>query len=97
MPVTIIALVTVNEDEPMALAKYFEVTNPLLEKAQAKIIQRFEVKTALAGSKPSKSVVIVEYPNHDAVSHVFDSEEYKNVIEYRDKAFSTYQVSIVSN
>lgn len=96
LPVTVVALVSVNDDAPHALARYFAVTTPLLEKAGAKIVQRFLVSEDLVGAKPAQSMIIVEYPSREAVSLVFDSPEYQGIIEDRDKAFSTYQVSLVA-
>jgi uncharacterized protein (DUF1330 family) len=95
MPVTVIALVTITEDAPMALAAYFNVTDPLLKKAGAKIVKRFEINEVIVGRRPAKSVVIVEYPDRASVDLVFGSPEYKSVIPMRDQAFSDYQVSIV--
>jgi len=97
MSVTVIALVTINEEAPVALAAYLEVTGPLLEKAGAKIVKRFEISEAVVGQQPAQSVVIVEYPNRDAVSQVFESDEYQSVKVIRDEAFTNYQISIVGD
>ena len=94
-PVKVIALITISEDAPMALAAYFNVTAPLLEKAGAKIVKRFEINEVVVGHRPAKTVVIVEYPNRAAVDMVFKSPEYQSIIPMRDQAFSDYQVSIV--
>lgn len=96
MSVTIVALVTINEDEPQALAKYLAVTMPLLEKAGAKIVQRFEVQEMVVGHRPAKTIMVVEYPDRSAIDWVFKSAEYQSVKEIRDVAFLDYQVSIVS-
>lgn len=97
MAVKVIALVTINDDAPLALAQYLDVTTPLLEKAGAKIIQRFTLNEAVVGKRPAQSVVIVEYPSKEAVSDVFDSTEYQAIKSVRDRAFSNYQVSIVAD
>lgn len=95
-PVTVIALVTIAEDNPMALAEYFRVTGPLLERAGARITKRFQVNEAVVGGAPAQSVLMVEYPSRAAVDMVFGSPEYQSIIPVRNKAFLTYQVSIVS-
>lgn len=96
MPIQVLALVTVNDDEPAALAKYLEATGPLLERAGGQIVQRFNVNQVVVGNRPAKSVIIVEYPSMEAVDMVFQSDEYKQIIPYRDKAFKDYHVSVVT-
>lgn len=97
MTVTVIAMVTVNENQPMALAQYLQATGPLLESAQAKIVRRFKVEEPVVGQKPSQTMIVVEYPDRAAVDYVFQSDIYKSITEVRDLAFETYQVSIVTN
>ena len=96
-PVTVIALLTIAENAPMALAEYLRVTAPLLERAGARITKRFQISEMVAGTAPAQSVLMVEYPSRAAVDQVFNSPEYKSIIPIRDKAFLTYQVSIVTD
>lgn len=96
MSVTVIALLSISEDQPIALGKYLSVTEPLLEKAGAKIIRRFKMTQAVVGIAPSITAVLVEYPNIDAIRSVFESDEYLAIKSVRDQAFSYYSVSIAS-
>ena len=59
--VKVFALVTFNEDEALALAKYLEITEPLLKREGARIIERFSLEDDVVGHRPAKSVIIVEY------------------------------------
>ena len=97
MAVTVVALVTVNDNEPWALGEYFRVTGPLLERAGAEIVQRFTVNEVVVGHRPAKTVVIVKYPDRAAVESVFGSAEYQAIKPIRDRAFSDYHVSIASD
>ena len=97
MAVTVVALVTVNDNEPWALGEYFRVTGPLLERAGAEIVQRFTVNEVVVGHRPAKTVVIVKYPDRAAVESVFGSAEYQAIKPVRDRAFSDYHVSIASD
>lgn len=97
MSVKVIALVTINEDQPQALAAYLEATGPLLQGSGAKIVQRFTLTEAVVGNRPAQSLIIVDYPNREAVDLVFQSDAYKNIIPVRDKAFRNYQVTVVSS
>ena len=93
-PVKVFALVTFNEDQAQALARYLEITEPLLQREGAKIIERFSLEDDVIGQRPAKAVIIVEYPSRQAVDNVFSSPEYQTAIPFRDKAFATYSVHI---
>ncbi|WP_425655739.1 DUF1330 domain-containing protein [Roseobacter sp. EG26] len=97
MPVKVLALVTINEHQPRALASYLKATGPLLEAVGAKIVQRFTVSEAVVGKKPAQSVMIVDYPNREAVGLVFGSQIYQDIIPIRDTAFIDYHVSVVAD
>lgn len=96
MTVTVLALLTVNDAEPRALARYFAITAPLLDAAGARITHRFTVNEAVVGHRPARMAVIVEYPDEAAVRSVFDSPAYRAIGPVRDAAFLDYSVSIVS-
>lgn len=94
MTVTVVALLSINEDDPAALAEYFRITTPLLERARARIVKRFILQEVIVGRRPAQMAVIVEYPDRAAVDMVFQSGEYRSAIPARDRAFLTYEVSI---
>lgn len=91
-PVKVFALVTFDESQSQALAKYLEITEPLLARSGARIVERLNLEDEIVGDRPAKSVIIVEYPDREAVDQVFSSEEYAAAIPFRDAAFSTYSV-----
>lgn len=97
MTVTVIALVTVNDEAPAALAAYLKIAEPLLRAVGGRIVQRFAIEEAIVGQRPARTVLIVEYPDRAAVDLVFRSAEYRSIIPFRDAAFLDYQVSIVEN
>ena len=61
MTATVIALVTLREDQQLALSEYLRVTEPLLKKAGGRVVKRFEINEVIVGHRPARSVVIVEY------------------------------------
>lgn len=95
MTVNVVALLTTNDNEPQALAHYFSVALPLLEKVGAKILQRYAVSEVVIGREPAKSVLIVEYPDRAAVDAVFASADYEALKPIRDRAFLEYSVSVI--
>lgn len=94
MPVTVVALLTINEAEPAALAEYFRITTPLMERAKARMVKRFTLQEVIVGKRPAQMAVLVEYPDREAVDMVFKSSEYRTAIPARDRAFLKYEISI---
>jgi uncharacterized protein (DUF1330 family) len=94
MTVTVLAMVTFAENQEAALSRYLEVTAPLLEQAKATVISMFDLNEAVVGHRPAKRMIVVEYPSRAAVDLVFESPEYKALIPTRDRAFTSYDISI---
>lgn len=97
MSVLVVGLVSINTAEQDALAEYLRVTTPLLEKVGAKMKQQFQIVETVIGDPIAESVMVVEYPSLEAMDGVFGSDGYKAAIPYRDRAFRTYNVSVVSS
>lgn len=96
MSVYVIACLTPNPDRPDDYQTYIKVAMALLEKVGGKLSQQFPVGDVVVGNKPAETIMVVEYPDIAAVHSLFQSEEYKALIPVRDRAFTTYSVSIVS-
>ena len=94
MTAKVIAMVTINEDQPQALAKYLELTEPVLERVGAKITERFKIREEIVGEKPAETIIIVDYPSRTAIDEVFSSSEYMQAAPFRDAAFSTYSIHV---
>lgn len=97
MPVTVVALTTIDEDNLEALSTYIGTTGPLLEQANARIVGRYAVGKTIVGVPNASTVTIVEYPDQAAVDSVFESAEYGWLHEVRAKAFKHYQVMQVED
>lgn len=96
MTITVLAMVTIAEDQDAALTHYLDVTPPLLERANASITCMFDLNEAVVGQRPAKRMILVEYPDRAAVDMVFESAEYKALIPTSDIAFSSYDISIAT-
>lgn len=95
MSVYVIACLTVNPDYPEDHQIYTDTAMPLMAKVGGKLSQHFPVGDVVVGSKPAEAIMVVEYPDIEAVHAFFQSAEYKALIPTRDRAFTTYNVSIV--
>lgn len=95
MTVLVVACLSPNPEEGTALAAYFDVALPLIEEAGGRVVQSFDLDRALVGPKPADKMLIVEYPDMGTLDEVFQSDAYQAVIPQRDRAFSTYSVSVI--
>jgi uncharacterized protein (DUF1330 family) len=101
--VIVLGFVTIAEDAPEALAAYLEATGPLLQRVGARIVKRFAISEVVAGKSaaphhaPSRTVIMVEYPNREAVDLVFGSAEYAAIRPIRDRAFLDYTITVVDD
>lgn len=94
MSVIMIALNTVNPDNPDAVKAYAEAAMPLIKAAGGKPIGRFDCGEVITGTGFPGLVLAVEFPSAQAIKQVFESDAYKALIPMRDKAFSSFNVCI---
>lgn len=95
MPVTVMAVTSVNEENPEALSTYLYLTTPLIHQAGGRVVRSYTVKHSLEGGDQAQTVTLIEYPSKDVVDRLFNSSEYAAIRPIREQAFCNYQVSIV--
>lgn len=78
----------VNPDGKKELSHYIEKVGELYKKVKAKPIYKFKITKPLIGTYTPSIVSIMEFPSISALNDVFESDEYKKLIPYREKAFS---------
>jgi uncharacterized protein (DUF1330 family) len=83
-----------NPNEKEAFAYYSEHSGPLFKKAGAKPIAKYKVARSIVGDKELHLVAIMEFPSNQIIIDVFESEAYKKLLPYRDKAFTELEVFI---
>lgn len=86
-----------NPLEKTAFAYYSEQSAPLFKNAGGSLVEKYKVHQTVVGDKKLQVVVIMEFPNKDAIVSVFESEAYKELLPFRDKAFSDLHVFIANN
>jgi uncharacterized protein (DUF1330 family) len=96
MPVTVLVLVSVNDDEHLALSLYLEAKSRLLATVGATIAKRFSINEVVVGHRPAKMALLIEYPTWTAYRAVVSSPDYENVKLFREQAFLEYSASVVS-
>lgn len=89
---TIVA--TVNPSGKKELAFYKEEVAKLYKKVNAKSVNKYKVSKSLIGDYQPTLVSIMEFSDISSLHKVFESDEYKNLLPYRSKAFSKLEAFI---
>lgn len=89
---TIVA--TINPNGKEELSHYLEKVGVLYKKVDAKSINKFKITKPLIGDYTPSLVSIMEFPNMKSLKDVFESDEYKQLIPYREKGFSKLEAYI---
>ena len=84
----------VNPHEKEALAHYQKQAGALLGQAGARPLGKFKIADQIAGSTPLHMTVVMEFSSSEHIKAVFESEAYKALLPYRDKAFQAINIYI---
>ncbi len=56
------------------------------------LIGKHKISENIVGDKKLHVVVVMEFPSSQAIKKVFESEAYKALLPYRDKAFTDLEM-----
>jgi len=85
---------TPNKNEIEAMKYYAQHAKKLLRAAGGKPIGGYKISEKIYGESSPASFFIVEFPNELAIRNFLNSEEYKKLIPYRNKAFTKINIYI---
>ena len=83
-----------NEQE--ALNHYTKNVGTLLVDAGGKPISKYTVKEKLHGEHSLATIFIAEFPNDGAIKEFFNTDAYKALLPYRNKAFKSINIYIAN-
>ncbi len=86
----------INTNDREAMRSYMSQALPLFDAAGGKTLLRLKRVEMLKGSMAPLLSLIV-FPSADAIRGVFQTEEYKRLIETRDKGFPNLSVAITED
>ena len=89
--IVMIVLAFLNPAETEAFDNYVTGIRAQYEKVGAKTV-RHDVDQVLVGEQQPDFVMVVEFPNPQAVQQLFSSKEYQQLVPYREKAFKKLEV-----
>ncbi len=95
VPVVMAAFAAIRPDATEeTIANYTEKALPLLVAAGAVPLDRFQIKSRIAGETPVHVMFMAEFPDAQSIESVFESDEYKALLPARSKAFEKMDIFI---
>lgn len=83
----LVIIATINPQEREAFEYYKTEINKQYESVGAEVTKRYPILQSLTGSEKPDFILVVEFPNQEALQKLFTSEEYQKISPYREKGF----------
>ena len=88
---TLVVTAVPNPNEMESVQKYLHGVLPLLMGAGGKLVKRVKVDKVINGN-PSGMVLVMDFDSADAISEMFESDDYAALIPARDRGFSEMNI-----
>lgn len=88
---TLVVTAVPNPDEMASVQAYLKGVMPLLQGAGGKLVKRLKVGKTVKGS-PSGMVLVMDFDSAEAISGMFESDDYAALIPARDRGFSEMNI-----
>ena len=92
-PTTLVVTASPNPDAPEAMQAYFKGVLPLLMGSGGKLVKRLKVADVLVGEPAYGMVLVMDFDSKDAISAMFESDEYKALIPAREEGFKSMTIN----
>ncbi|MEO9849521.1 MAG: DUF1330 domain-containing protein [Reichenbachiella sp.] len=92
--IILIIIASINPAEKEAAENYIKQVTAMQEAAGAVALYRFPISENFIGDMEVDVAAAIEFPSQEAFDSVFESEEYKLLIPFRDKGFSVLNAFI---
>ncbi len=93
---TLVVTATPNPDEMPSVQAYLNGVLPLLKAAGGTLVKRQKVEQVIKG-RPSGMVLVMDFASAEAVSELFASDAYADLVPARDKGFSEMNILVASD
>jgi uncharacterized protein (DUF1330 family) len=90
---TLIVTATPNPDEMASVQEYLQGVMPLLMGAGGKPVKRLKVDEVIHG-KPGGMVLVMDFDSDEAITGLFESEDYAALVPIRDKGFVEMNIQL---
>ena len=90
---TLVVTAVPNPAEMASVQEYLQGVLPLLTGAGGKVVKRLKVDDAIRG-EPSGMVLVMDFDSSEAITAMFASDDYADLIPARDRGFSEMNILI---
>ncbi|MGF1466404.1 MAG: DUF1330 domain-containing protein [Sandaracinaceae bacterium] len=88
---TLVVTAVPNPTEMDSAQQYLKGVMPLLQGAGGKLVKRLKVGDVVHGS-PSGMVLVMDFDSEEAVTTMFESDDYAALVPVRDKGFKEMNI-----
>ncbi len=88
---TLVVTAVPNAEHMASVQQYLKGVMPLFQGAGGKLVKRLKVERPLHG-RPAGMVLVMDFDSAEAVTTLFDSDEYKALVPVRDKGFAEMNI-----
>ena len=90
---TLVVTAVPNPAEMASVQQYLKGVMPLLNGAGGKVVKRLKHDRAING-QPAGMVLVMDFDSTDAITSMFDSDEYQALVPVRDRGFTEMNISL---
>lgn len=90
---TLVVTASPNPNEMESVQDYLQGVLPLLKGAGGKPVKRLKVDEVIRGN-PSGMVLVMDFDSDEAITTMFQSDEYSALIPMRDQGFSEMSILV---
>ena len=88
---TLVVTAAPNPNEMASVQEYLQGVLPLFKGAGGKLVKRLKVDTVIQGSS-SGMVLVMDFDSADAISGMFESEDYAALVPVRNRGFTEMNI-----
>ena len=90
---TLVVTAVPNPKEMESMQEYLQGVLPLLKGAGGKLVKRLKVDKPIHGN-PSGMVLVMDFDSADAITTMFESDEYAALVPVRDRGFAEMNIQL---
>ena len=90
---TLVVTAVPNPKEMESVQEYLQGVLPLLKGAGGKLVKRLKVDKPIHGN-PSGMVLVMDFDSANAITTMFESDEYAALVPVRDRGFAEMNIQL---
>jgi uncharacterized protein (DUF1330 family) len=90
---TLVVTAVPNPNEMASVQEYLKGVLPLFKGAGGQLVKRLKVEKPVHG-KPSGMVLVMDFDSAEAITAMFESEDYAALVPVRDRGFTEMNIQL---